>query len=726
MRSRPHPFTPLQPNKMALPRGVFSPPPALLSNVPVAPAAAIPTRAPLGAWFNYGQNGHFARDCPTMDQARKPGGAQPHFEEAVKATTESYAECVAEQCTGVQYCVVCGTTDHVASQCVENPVSNDLAYNRWAESEAVGITTPAVSTVEDDRVLVLRPADQHTSSPPLMVTCGDKQVQTSMEPTSFDPQGRTLISIHLVIAAERKRRPTSTLHQLWQELAANPSCKEIDVKRPEAWCGEGESKTLSSYAPVPVDATLDGVDMRFDACVVIDLFSPGICLGSQELKCYNINRQEPTGEARVDECASLVVSFIMPDTAHIPLRGLVDTGSGVSILSFSAFNRIAVQTGAVLRPYKVDLYAANGKTIKTFGIVECVRFQLGGYELQTNFVVVDDAMGVEDFLLGRNFLRTYQVLVDLTAMKIVVRAPAKPVWHHAHVQIGDSDTQVPVTLSQEVVLQPFERMIVKAVVICKKLEPLIFHTVAINASLSDTSLHNVVFLEDSVATVGETGSLYVSLINLTSNPQCVRRGTQLGTVVPVSLVYQAIPQELDETSNTSKKTEADASRANFVQKIYTEMNVSTESELTSSSEFEFLSSTNPSEIRLSEREIRKRTDPELMAPIPGPDFQLQEVENLWGASACESSENILHEFDDLFMKHKADIGRCTIAKHPGDIEPGAIPHREGARRMSPEKGERANQEVRNLLALGMIQPSLSPWASGIVMVKKKNGELRFC
>ena len=65
------------------------------------------------------------------------------------------------------------------------------------------------------------------------------------------------------------------------------------------------------------------------------------------------------------------------------------------------------------------------------------------------------------------------------------------------------------------------------------------------------------------------------------------------------------------------------------------------------------------------------------------------------------------------MKHKADIGRCTITKHPVDIEPGAIPHREGARRMSPEKGERANQEVRNLLALGMIQPSLSSWASRI-------------
>ena len=34
--------------------------------------------------------------------------------------------------------------------------------------------------------------------------------------------------------------------------------------------------------------------------------------------------------------------------------------------------------------------------------------------------------------------------------------------------------------------------------------------------------------------------------------------------------------------------------------------------------------------------------------------------------------------------------------------------------------------MRNLLALGLIQPSYSPWASGIVMVKKKTGELRFC
>ena len=146
-------------------------------------------------------------------------------------------------------------------------------------------------------------------------------------------------------------------------------------------------------------------------------------MGPQELRCYNIDAQEPTGEARIDERASLVVSFVVLDAAPVLLRGLVDTGSGVSILTFSAYNRLAVRTGTLLRPYGIDLYAANGKTIKTFGLAEKIKFQLGGYEWETNFVVVDDATGLEDFLLGRNYLRAYQVLVDLIAMKVIIRAP---------------------------------------------------------------------------------------------------------------------------------------------------------------------------------------------------------------------------------------------------------------------------------------------------------------
>ena len=63
------------------------------------------------------------------------------------------------------------------------------------------------------------------------------------------------------------------------------------------------------------------------------------------IKCYSISKQEPTGEARIDERASLVVSFAVPNANPIPLRGMVDTGSGVSIMSCSAFNRVALTVG---------------------------------------------------------------------------------------------------------------------------------------------------------------------------------------------------------------------------------------------------------------------------------------------------------------------------------------------------------------------------------------------
>ena len=195
--------------------------------------------------------------------------------------------------------------------------------------------------------------------------------------------------------------------------------------------------TFDALTPVPIQTNIDGVDMRFDATVITDAFPPGTCLGTQELRCYNITRQDTTGEARIDERASLVVSFTISDATPLPLKGLIDTGSGVSILMFPAYNKLAAQIDAVLKPYGINMYAANGKTIKTFGLAEKFRFQLGGYELETNFVVVDDAMGVEDFLLGRNYLRAYQVCVELTAMKVVVRAPTRPVWHHAHTQVSN-------------------------------------------------------------------------------------------------------------------------------------------------------------------------------------------------------------------------------------------------------------------------------------------------
>ena len=116
----------------------------------------------------------------------------------------------------------------------------------------------------------------------------------------------------------------------------------------------------------------------------------------------------------------------------------------------------------------------------------------------------------------------------------------------------------------------------------------------------------------------------------------------MGTAAPVVLVHQAIPQVAPE-QQTEKK-----SAANFVYKVHEEMIIDTSSEYTSSSEFKFLSSTDPSEPGLSEREVKKRTDPALLAPISGPEAQLDEVRNLWGSTARDTLEKLPSEFDPFF------------------------------------------------------------------------------
>ena len=211
-----------------------------------------------------------------------------------------------------------------------------------------------------------------------------------------------------------------------------------------------------------------------------------------------------------------------------------------------------------MRPYGVDVYAANGKTIKTFGLAEHVKFQLGGYELETNFVVVDDAMGVEDFLLGRIFLKTYQVLVDLTAMRVTVPAPSHPVWRHAHTQVSSQSLSASVALAQDTVLQPFELIILRAKLLIDNLEPYLFQNVLNNFQALTRILKQAIFLEDTVATVGEAGFLCVSSGSLTSNVQRIKECTLLGSAASVVQVHQAIPQVAPEQQIENK------SAANFV------------------------------------------------------------------------------------------------------------------------------------------------------------------
>ena len=67
---------------------------------------------------------------------------------------------------------------------------------------------------------------------------------------------------------------------------------------------------------------------------------------------------------------------------------------------------------------------------------------------------------------------------------------------------------------------------------------------------------------------------------------------------------------------------------------------------------------------------------------------------------------------------------CNFVEHEKELEESAVPHREGARRMTPNKSDACRREKETLLESDLIEPSKSKWACGVVIAKKK--QLRFC
>ena len=54
------------------------------------------------------------------------------------------------------------------------------------------------------------------------------------------------------------------------------------------------------------------------------------------------------------------------------------------------------------------------------------------------------------------------------------------------------------------------------------------------------------------------------------------------------------------------------------------------------------------------------------------------------------------------------------------------PFKERYRRIPPHQYDKVRRHLKEMLEIGAIRKSNSPWASAVVLVRKKDGSLRFC
>ncbi|GBM46022.1 Retrovirus-related Pol polyprotein from transposon 412 [Araneus ventricosus] len=118
-----------------------------------------------------------------------------------------------------------------------------------------------------------------------------------------------------------------------------------------------------------------------------------------------------------------------------------------------------------------------------------------------------------------------------------------------------------------------------------------------------------------------------------------------------------------------------------------------------------------------EHKTRSRITREKLKGVLGAELTSFEKEELL---------HLLEEFGDIFdINKKSRKSRCNAVKQRIETSDNA-PIKQRPYRTSATERRAIENEVQWMLKEDVIQPSDSPWSSPVVLVKKKNGEWRFC
>ena len=99
--------------------------------------------------------------------------------------------------------------------------------------------------------------------------------------------------------------------------------------------------------------------------------------------------------------------------------------------------------------------------------------------------------------------------------------------------------------------------------------------------------------------------------------------------------------------------------------------------------------------------------------------------NEWSSEDQEKVKELIREYGQLFALDDLDLGHTSIVKHKIELD-DYRPFKDRYRRIPPHQYEEVRRHLNEMLKIGAIWKSNSPWVSAVVLVRKKDGSLRFC
>ena len=90
------------------------------------------------------------------------------------------------------------------------------------------------------------------------------------------------------------------------------------------------------------------------------------------------------------------------------------------------------------------------------------------------------------------------------------------------------------------------------------------------------------------------------------------------------------------------------------------------------------------------------------------------------------NNSVVHDFPDVFPEDLDGLPPQREVEFSIDLLPSTQPIAKAPYRMAPSELQELNEQLHDLLAKGFIRPSVSPWGSPVLFMRKKDGSRRLC
>ena len=408
----------------------------------------------------------------------------------------------------------------------------------------------------------------------------------------------------------------------------------------------------------------------------------------------------------------------------IPVEGLVDTGASVTCLGFAIWWRYRAQWGA-LKPFTSTVHGAHGKPLHIAGRTEHLDIQWGEARGRVCFIVI---VGLESppCLIGMDIMRPLRVRIDVTEG---TATPAQPDPQTIHLNAAQAPQPQKKLLPQPARSPPLPQ----------------------EAAVSGASLQTHREVTTPPPLPQHQGRLLAEAGSVTppesapipANPP----GPPPAPVQPTAPSNHAHPhtascarllQTADIPHETARLVRChnpwpsqdvlfcpDGALPAFVTGIpalssgpelwYAVHNHRPEPlQLDAGQSIGILEVVHLAEASASAPPSSTHPISPCQPPLP---------ENLSPLQQQQLNE-LFKEFQDVFSQGDDDLGNTPLLEH--GIETHGPPLRQPYRRQNPAVRREEMTQVQQMLSSNVIRPSNSPWASPVVMVRKKDGSLRFC